>query len=528
MRIFISYAREDAEHADRLFRGLSEMEELNPWLDRQHLLPGTKWKDEILTAIEDSRFVALILSTQSVSKTGFVQKEFQAAIDRLSYYPPGSIFLVPVRVEPCAPKHRELNELQYVDMFPDWEEGLAKIRKAIISQIDVDLGTILRELKDCQHSQFTRQEKWVETYGERVLAYGAPSLIRAIDNANDHYDAELFCLRVMAEIAKKANSSLLFDFVIRMHDITKLCQYDHEMPSFYGTLLYGASLLGDTARALLLRAAVDFWKEHTSGYNKGSWWSDLAFRDLLKHFVAAETSTYVSGQTMSRVPHFSKADLGRLVLDDCFPLMSWDVARADFITFFARRTGRFLLLPDVVNHLLSSFGRDNYGADPSRNWRPDVPTMETRDAILASRDRFHHELTVADYKEDHHRFGILFRIAEYLRYVKEDSYIVGYAEQLNAACMKVLAIRNEQVATLLAGLSDRERRRLFWLIERQAHVDLAEMLRGHDTKDCEFLLEFVPWTTGYRRSEADKKLPITLSKSAVPLDFPGGSNEQGT
>src|SRR5215510_9368098 len=112
MRIFISYAREDADHADRLYRALSEIEELSPWLDRQNLLPGSKWKDEILSAIEESRFVALILSTRSVSKTGFVQKEYQSAIDRLSYHPPGSTFLIPIRIEPCSPKHRELNELQ--------------------------------------------------------------------------------------------------------------------------------------------------------------------------------------------------------------------------------------------------------------------------------------------------------------------------------------------------------------------------------------------------------------------------------
>ena len=534
MRIFISYAREDADQADRLFGDLSKIEELSPWLDREHLLPGARWKDEILTAMEESRFVALILSTRSVSKTGFVQKEFRAAIDRLSYHPPGSTFLIPVRIEPCSPRHPELKDLQYVDMFPDWEEGIVRLRRAITAQIDEDLSSIFERLSDCHHFHFPKEKEWLETYGDKVLGYSAPSLLRALDSANQRYADELYCLQVMAELAKRQKDAKLLDFAIRIHDITKLCQHEHEMPSFYGTLLYVSSLLDSSARSLFLRAVVHFWIEHTAGYNHGSWWSDLVFRDLLKNFVAAETSTYVSGQTMSRVPHFSKADVGPLILKECLPLITWDIPRADFLTFWARRTGRLSLLLDVANGLLSSFGHGDFGSSLERSWRPNIAVREGARRDVESPDRlfskvggYRNEMKNADYREDFHRFGILLRIAEYLRYEKNSPGVMEYSKRLNAACLDVLSRRESEREGLLSALSDQERTRLFWVIERQASQELQKLLPAATVEDCEFFLDLVPWSCKYRSKEQDNHLPITLAERALPLELPETSTDVG-
>jgi|CXWL01.1.fsa_nt_gi hypothetical protein len=136
MQIFISYAKEDTSEAKKLFQSLRKFREISPWLDSENLLPGMDWEEEISNAIEKSRFVILVLSSNSVTKTGFLQKEVKKAIDRLLYFPPGKIFIIPIRIDICEPKYAELRKIHYVDMFPDWDIGIKKIVASILSEAD--------------------------------------------------------------------------------------------------------------------------------------------------------------------------------------------------------------------------------------------------------------------------------------------------------------------------------------------------------------------------------------------------------
>jgi hypothetical protein len=131
MNIFISYAREDSEYAKRLFDSLPKHLDLNLWFDKESLLPGANWKNEILTGIEKSDFILILLSTRSVSKTGFVQREIREAIERISLLPPEKRLIIPVRVEECTPSLRELRSYQYLDLFPDWNAGIQKLYIAL-------------------------------------------------------------------------------------------------------------------------------------------------------------------------------------------------------------------------------------------------------------------------------------------------------------------------------------------------------------------------------------------------------------
>ncbi|OLE52854.1 MAG: hypothetical protein AUG51_16045 [Acidobacteria bacterium 13_1_20CM_3_53_8] len=131
MQIFISYAREDYETARRLFDTLKTIPEVQPWLDKESLLPGAAWEEEILRAIDESHFVILILSDNSINKEGFVQKEIGEALNRFSRVPPGKIFIIPARISDCIPKHRELQRLNWVDLFANWDEGVNRIVKAL-------------------------------------------------------------------------------------------------------------------------------------------------------------------------------------------------------------------------------------------------------------------------------------------------------------------------------------------------------------------------------------------------------------
>ena len=132
-RVFLSYAREDVDTATRLFNGLRKSG-VDVWLDREVLLPGQNWKAVIRQAIIESRFFLALLSNNSVSKKGYVQKELKHALEILDEYPETAIFIIPVRLDDCNPTGKELQDLHWIDIFNDWDQGLEKIIKTIHSQ----------------------------------------------------------------------------------------------------------------------------------------------------------------------------------------------------------------------------------------------------------------------------------------------------------------------------------------------------------------------------------------------------------
>jgi len=73
------------------------------WLDTESLLPGDRWKDKIQDAIENSNYFIAMLSTRSVNKKGFVQKELKTALEVLDLFPSSERFILPVRLDDCKP-----------------------------------------------------------------------------------------------------------------------------------------------------------------------------------------------------------------------------------------------------------------------------------------------------------------------------------------------------------------------------------------------------------------------------------------
>lgn len=129
-KIFISYAREDQNIALRLYRDLISVG-LNPWIDKENLLPGQDWKQTITKAIGESSYFIALLSTNSISKKGYIQKELRIAIDVWSELPPSTIFIIPVRLEECEPLNDELRHLHWADLFPSYQNGLEKILQVL-------------------------------------------------------------------------------------------------------------------------------------------------------------------------------------------------------------------------------------------------------------------------------------------------------------------------------------------------------------------------------------------------------------
>lgn len=127
---FVSYAKEDVLHARRLYGSLKE-NGIETWFDEQSLLPGQNWRHSIEAAISECIYFIALISSNSVSKKGYVQKELRIALDVLDRYPTGEVYIIPARVENCPIGDPKLGEIHYVDLFPDYEFGLSRLLKAI-------------------------------------------------------------------------------------------------------------------------------------------------------------------------------------------------------------------------------------------------------------------------------------------------------------------------------------------------------------------------------------------------------------
>ncbi|MCD4652761.1 toll/interleukin-1 receptor domain-containing protein [bacterium] len=128
--VFVSYAREDAKAAKKLYADL-KIAGVQPWLDTESLSPGQKWRVEIRTAIRASRYFLLLLSSKSVQKKGYFQKEIKEALDVLDEFPESDIYLLPIRLDECDTDYERIRELHRVDMFPDWNDGLQKVIRVL-------------------------------------------------------------------------------------------------------------------------------------------------------------------------------------------------------------------------------------------------------------------------------------------------------------------------------------------------------------------------------------------------------------
>jgi hypothetical protein len=133
VKVFISYARENAEVARRLYRDLKS-QSVEPWLDTECILPGQRWSDAIAEAIKDSDYFFALFSKKLAEKRGYVQSELKKALEVLRDVPPGKGYLMPIRLDDCRIEIKEFLEYQWVDLFPIYEEGFAKILKAILPQ----------------------------------------------------------------------------------------------------------------------------------------------------------------------------------------------------------------------------------------------------------------------------------------------------------------------------------------------------------------------------------------------------------
>ena len=132
-RVFISYAREDAALASKVFDALQKAY-FEPWLDQESLQGGDDWNKRIEADLDASDFVLVLYTPEFCRKTdSYVNKEVALACER-ALRVRGS-FLIPVRTV-------DLTEEDRVDALRKFDE--MELRE---TDFDEDFSKIVSTLK---------------------------------------------------------------------------------------------------------------------------------------------------------------------------------------------------------------------------------------------------------------------------------------------------------------------------------------------------------------------------------------------
>ncbi len=129
-KVFISYTRKDIDTARRLYNDLKK-EGVSPWMDKEEIIVGQEWEFEVKRAIKECSYFLALLSNNSVSKKGFVQKELKIALKLYDERPTSEIFILPAIIDDCEPKDEMLQKIQWADFRTSYKEGLRNVLKAI-------------------------------------------------------------------------------------------------------------------------------------------------------------------------------------------------------------------------------------------------------------------------------------------------------------------------------------------------------------------------------------------------------------
>jgi DNA-binding response OmpR family regulator len=128
LRIFLCHSSDDKPQVRELYQKLCT-DGFEPWLDEEDLLPGQDWQREMPKAIRAADIVPVCLSKPSITKAGYVQKEIKYALDVADMQPEGTIFLIPVKLEPCDVPER-LSMRHWVNLYEP--SGYGRLLRALL------------------------------------------------------------------------------------------------------------------------------------------------------------------------------------------------------------------------------------------------------------------------------------------------------------------------------------------------------------------------------------------------------------
>jgi adenylate cyclase len=132
-KAFLCHASEDSERVRDLYDRL-KTDGVNPWLDKVDLQAGEEWSVAIPNAVRACDVVLVCISSRTIGKEGYLQKEIRHALDVADEKPEGVVYVIPVRLEDCEIPQR-LRRWQRVDLFQ--AEGYGKLIRALQAAVSV-------------------------------------------------------------------------------------------------------------------------------------------------------------------------------------------------------------------------------------------------------------------------------------------------------------------------------------------------------------------------------------------------------
>lgn len=120
---FLSYAKEDQDKVELVMDKLHSHGILT-WYDEKDLIPGDDWKTEIEEAIEKSDYVLVFLSSGTMQKTGYKNKEIKYALEQRDLRPSGKRYIIPILLDDCEPP-RKFSEIHWLKTWGEnWQNKL--------------------------------------------------------------------------------------------------------------------------------------------------------------------------------------------------------------------------------------------------------------------------------------------------------------------------------------------------------------------------------------------------------------------
>ena len=161
--IFVSYAHEDREFAQRLTRSLRESGRI-PWQDRNNLKGGDNFQANIDKAIRNAEALVVVLSP-SATRSQYVTYEWAFALG-------AGVRVIPVVVKKQTTLHPRLTTIHYIDFTTRSGSPWVSLRNALPAlPSTMKIGPELRAKFNLVHG---KTEQRSDYYVIDVFIYEAP------------------------------------------------------------------------------------------------------------------------------------------------------------------------------------------------------------------------------------------------------------------------------------------------------------------------------------------------------------------
>jgi hypothetical protein len=148
--VFLSYASPDRERVLPIYDFLSS-NGIGVWMDVRSLLPGQDWKLEIKRALSAAAAVIVVISRNSVDRTGYVQSELRMVLEKLDEQPAHRIFAIPVLLDEDARLPDLLKHLHALTLTDTNDQG------ALLQAVHHAVGKVEQTRED---AQMAAEIKW--------------------------------------------------------------------------------------------------------------------------------------------------------------------------------------------------------------------------------------------------------------------------------------------------------------------------------------------------------------------------------